>query len=73
MLESQTGPPYARKKSKGLRTPMWSSYLQDLGGGAVEAFFGGASLETFSGGGQLKKNTLYDCYLALNSKREKNS
>ena len=52
---------------------MWPSYLQDLGGGAVEAFLGGASLETFSGGGQLKKNTLYDCYLALNSKREKNS
>ena len=41
-----------------LRTWMWFSYLEDLGGGQSRHFWG-ASLETYSGGGQLKKHPVF--------------
>ena len=51
-------PLYDQKKSKCLRTPMWFSYLQDLGG-ASRGIFGGGQSRDILRGGPVKKITLY--------------
>ena len=51
-------PLYDQKKSKCLRTPMWFSYLQDLGG-ASRGIFGGGQFRDIPRGGPVKKITLY--------------
>ena len=57
-------PPHDEKKTKCLRTSMWFSYLQDLGG-ASRGIFGGGQSRDILRGGPVKKITLYYDTLAI--------
>ena len=52
-------PPYDQKKSECLRTSMWFSYLQDLGGASRGIFRGGQSRDNFRGGPVKKNHPVY--------------